>query len=72
MTFYFSRERGVTAFFPEATGTADDLARQGADASELDDEIPLRTFVLVAEKGFLRAPLNLRISKLRTNCEGAG
>lgn len=69
MKFYFSRELGITAFFPEATGTADDLARLGTDASELNDETPLRTFVLVAEKGFLRAPLNLSVSKLMMNCE---
>jgi hypothetical protein len=53
-TFYFSRELGVTAFY-----TIAEPAAVGVDSKMLTDAIPLLTYVLVAEKGFLRAALSL-------------
>lgn len=63
MRFYFSRELGVTTFY--ATG---EIAAIGIDSKMLTDAIPLMTYVLVAEKGFLRAPLALPRATLDTNC----
>lgn len=68
VTFYYSRDLGVTAFYTAAAGTAHELGKAGANIDELNDAIPLRTFVLVAEKGFLRAPLSVRAAKLVKDC----
>lgn len=61
--FYFSRELGVTTFY-----TIGEPAAIGVDSKMLSDGIPLLTYVLVAEKGFLRAPLSLPKAALGTNC----
>lgn len=53
--FYFSRQLGITAFY-----TIGDLGAIGVDSKMLMDAIPLLTYILVAEKGFLRAPLSLQ------------
>ena len=63
-TFYYSRDLGVTAFY-----TVADTSDIGVDAGRLADALPLLTFVLVAEKGFLRAPLVLRPSAGATQKE---
>ena len=62
-TFYYRRDVGVTAFF-----TVADTAHIGVDADMLADALPLLTYVLVAEKGFLSAPLSLRRATMKTNC----
>jgi hypothetical protein len=61
--FYFSRELGVTAFY-----TTSDVSSLGVDSKMLADTIPLMTYVLVAEKGFLRTPLALRKATADFNC----
>jgi hypothetical protein len=63
MKFYFSRELGVTTFYTTA-----DLAAIGVDSKMLVDAIPLMTYFLVAEKGFLRARLALRRATSDTKC----
>jgi hypothetical protein len=63
MKFYFSRELGVTTFY-----TTSDVSLIGVDSKMLEDTIPLMTYVLVAEKGFLRTPLALRRATSDTNC----
>jgi hypothetical protein len=60
---YFSRELGVTAFY-----TTSDVSSIGVDSKMLADAIPLITYILVAEKGFLRAPLALKRATSATNC----
>jgi hypothetical protein len=60
--FYFSSELGITTFYP--TGGPP----RGVDAKMLTDAIPLMTYVLVAEKGFLRVPLSLRRVAPGTRC----
>ncbi|HZF17533.1 MAG TPA: hypothetical protein VE046_16505 [Steroidobacteraceae bacterium] len=62
-TFYFSRELGITAFY-----TIGAPAAVGVDSKMLAEAIPLLTYVLVAEKGFLRASLALPRATLGTNC----
>jgi hypothetical protein len=62
--FYFSRDIGVTAFY-SAPDISPDL---GIDAKMRADFIPLVTYALVAEKGFLRAPLTLDRTRLDSNC----
>jgi hypothetical protein len=61
--FYFSRDLGITSFY-----TTSDLSSIGVDAKLLADALPLLTYVLVAEKGFLRAPMALRKATLSTSC----
>src|SRR5258708_263286 len=61
LKFYFSRELGVTAFY-----TTTDLSSIGVDSKLFEDAIPLLTYVLGVEKGFLRAPLSL--ATLGTYC----
>jgi hypothetical protein len=61
--FYYSRELGVTAFYTVAGD-----ARVGMDAAMLADALPLLTYVLVAEKGFLNAPLSLRRASIKAGC----
>jgi hypothetical protein len=61
--FYFSREMGVTAFY-----TTGDFSSIGVDSKMLADAIPLMTYVLVAEKGFLHTPLALRRANADTKC----
>jgi hypothetical protein len=61
--FYFSQELGVTTFY-----TTSDLSSLGVDAKLLADAIPLMTYVLVADKGFLRAPMALRKATLSSIC----
>lgn len=57
-TFYFSNELGVTAFY---TVGAHPFEIDPQRATQLvTDSIPLLTYVLVAEKGFLRTDLPLR------------
>jgi hypothetical protein len=68
--FYFSRERGITAFYriaepPSGMGEPPN----GIDLKKLmTDSIPLLTYVLVAEKGFLRTPLSLRRATPGSGC----
>jgi hypothetical protein len=68
--FYFSRERGITAFYriadpPSGMGEPP----KGIDPKKLmTDAIPLLTYVLVAEKGFLRTPLSLRRATPAAGC----
>lgn len=54
LTFYYSHDFGVTAFYAIARPTEVRL-----DSSTLSDAIPLLTYTLVAEKGFLQAPSSL-------------
>jgi hypothetical protein len=70
--FFYSHELGITAFYAESAGSSADIARIGTDESELKDAIPLRTYVLGADKGFLRRPLKMRTAKLKTGCESPG
>jgi hypothetical protein len=60
MKFYFSRELGVTTFY-----TTGDFGAIGVDSKMLADAIPLMTYSLVAEKGFLRAPFGTPKSDFR-------
>jgi hypothetical protein len=62
-TFYFSREFGIVNFHSTAQ-----LSDIGVDAEMQADAVPLLTYVLVAEKGFLRIPLALPRATLRTKC----
>jgi hypothetical protein len=62
-TFYFSREFGIVNFNSTA-----DLSDLGVDAAMKADAVPLLTYVLVADKGFLRMPLALPKVTRRTNC----
>jgi hypothetical protein len=68
VVFYSSAERGVTAFYSTAVSLAD-AAKIGLDEAMLEDSIPLRTFVLQADKGFLRMPVDMRPARLRTDCD---
>lgn len=63
--FYFSREIGVTAFY----FVPDVSAEPERDVKTLLQLVPLQTFVLVSEQGFLRAPLALGRMPLKTNCQ---
>jgi hypothetical protein len=53
--FYFSGIYGVTAFY----SVGDIPPGSGIDPKWISDAIPLMTYSLVADKGFLRAPLVL-------------
>jgi hypothetical protein len=67
--FYFSRERGITAFYTISEPPSDmGEPPSGVDPKMLTDAIPLLTYILVAEKGFLRAPLSLPRATSGTNC----
>lgn len=61
-TFYYSRARGVTAFYT----IRDDLGEMGIDPEMVRDGVPLITYVLVASEGFLRAALSLPRAELMT------
>jgi hypothetical protein len=63
--FYFSRDIGVAAFY----FVPDVSPEPGRDAKTLLELVPLQTFVLVSEQGFLRAPLALGRTPLKTNCQ---
>jgi hypothetical protein len=62
--FYFSTEKGITAF----RAVADIPASSGLDPKAVSDAAPLTTYVLVEESGFLRTTLSLDRAKPRTGC----
>jgi hypothetical protein len=64
-TFYFSEVLGITTFY-----SVSDAASLGLDSDELNDLIPLFTFVLAADKGFLRKPLALSKATQTAECGG--
>lgn len=66
ITFVYSREKGVTAFY--TLRDAKELSKLGVDAELVVDTLPLLTFVLVAEEGLLKAELSLTRAVLRTQC----
>jgi len=69
IVFFYARERGVTAFYSDIAASAVDLAMLDVASAELNDAIPLRTFVLVANEGFLNSPFPEKGAKLVRNCE---
>jgi hypothetical protein len=66
-TFYFSPDMGITAF---NTVDHDSIAELGGDAKYLADVLPVVTYVLVAQEGFLKAPLALRRVEFQKTCGG--
>jgi len=64
-TYYFSQELGITTFY--SIGDATSL---GVDSKMLADAVPLVTFVLTADKGFLRTPLALPKIAQTIGCRG--
>lgn len=66
LTFYYSRERGITSFYPIGLPEV-----PGVDAQLRADAAPLLTYVLVAERGFLRAPLALRPAESRRDASNS-
>jgi hypothetical protein len=66
--FYYSTELGVTAFYATAPKVQEGGSKSTFDAGELDDAIPLRTYVLASRSGFLREHWNIRKAKFKTQC----
>jgi len=66
ITFYYSRELGITSFFSSA-----DLSNVGVTTEMQMDAVPLLTYVLVSGAGFLKAPFVLPKGTLQTYCGGA-
>lgn len=60
--FYYSRERGITAFYQIGS------APVPVDPKFVADAIPLNTYVLIAKHGFLRVPLALRKATSEDYC----
>jgi len=67
--FYYSSELGITAFYTTAPDTRESSPKSTVDLAELEDTIPLRTYVLASRSGFLREHWNIRAAKLRTQCQ---
>jgi hypothetical protein len=67
LTFYYTRTRGVTAFYATA-----DAPAIGVDLNLFHDALPLLTYTLSAEEGFLRKPLALRKASLNLRCKDGG
>jgi hypothetical protein len=64
--FYFSSRYGITTFFTAIVESDTQVPRVAAE--EIRDEIPLRTYVLAGESGFLREHWNLKTAKLMSEC----
>jgi len=67
--FYYSSELGITAFYVTAPKIQEGGSKSATDSAELDDAIPLRTYVLASGPGFLREHWNMRAAKFRTRCQ---
>lgn len=72
--FYFSRERGIIAFYTTLENTSE-LADKGIGSDFFNDAVPMMTYFLIAEKGLLRAPWVLektssREHPRRAECRG--